>query len=81
MAFLENLEKVPQAWETGAVFLLLQGCLGISFHGTDREIRFTHAFLPEFLPAIQIKNIRKGLGRARIYTNRIRCHDQCDSER
>ena len=50
----------PQAWAAGAVFLLLQACLGISFHGTDREIRFTHPSLPEFLPAIQIKNLRIG---------------------
>ena len=71
----------PQAWAAGAVFLLLQACLGISFHRTDQKIRFTHAFLPEFLPAIQIKILRKVIGRARIYTNRIRCHDQCDSER
>lgn len=48
----------PQAWAAGAVFLLLQACLGISFHGTDREIRITHPSLPEFLPAIQIKNLR-----------------------
>lgn len=50
----------PQAWAAGAVFLLLQACLGISFHGTDREIRFTQPSLPEFLPAIQIKNLRIG---------------------
>ncbi len=50
----------PQAWAAGAVFLLLQACLGISFHGADREIRFTHPTLPEFLPAIQIKNLRIG---------------------
>ncbi len=50
----------PQAWAAGAVFLLLQSCLGISFNGAEQEIRFTHPFLPEFLPAIQIKNLRIG---------------------
>lgn len=50
----------PQAWAAGAVFLLLQACLGISFHGTEREIRFTHPSLPEFLPAMKIKNLRIG---------------------
>lgn len=50
----------PQAWAAGAVFLLLQACLGISFHGANREIRFTHPSLPEFLPAIQIKSLRLG---------------------
>lgn len=50
----------PQAWAAGAVFLLVQSCLGISFQGADREIRFTNPHLPEFLPALQITNLRLG---------------------
>lgn len=50
----------PQAWAAGAVFLLLQACLGISFQGAEREIRFTNAHLPEFLPALHIKNLSIG---------------------
>jgi glycogen debranching enzyme len=50
----------PQAWAAGAVFLLLQACLGISFQGAAREIRFTNPYLPEFLPFLQIKNLRIG---------------------
>ncbi|MGD9852617.1 MAG: glycogen debranching N-terminal domain-containing protein [Nitrospirales bacterium] len=50
----------PQAWAAGAVFLLLQACLGLSFQGDDRKIRFTNPYLPEFLPALQIKNLRMG---------------------
>ena len=29
-------------------------------YGTNREIRFTHPSLPDFLPAIQLKNLRIG---------------------
>ena len=50
----------PQAWAAGAVFLLIQACLGMPFHGTDREIRFIHPSFPEFLPAIQIEIFRIG---------------------
>jgi glycogen debranching enzyme len=50
----------PQAWAAGAVFLLLQACLGISFQGAEREIRFSNPHLPEFLPALHIKNLRIG---------------------
>jgi glycogen debranching enzyme len=53
----------PQAWSTATVFLLLQACLGISF-GQTREgvlqISFSRPFLPEFLPEIQIKNLKVG---------------------
>ncbi|MDR4494139.1 MAG: glycogen debranching N-terminal domain-containing protein [Nitrospirales bacterium] len=50
----------PQAWAAGAVFLLLQACLGMSFQGTEREIRFTNPYLPEFLPFLKITNLRMG---------------------
>ncbi|MFZ1747433.1 MAG: hypothetical protein WBO24_03185 [Nitrospirales bacterium] len=73
----------PQAWASGAVFLLLQSCLGISFHGTKREIRFTHPFLPKSLAALQIKNFRKGNDSAEPYLTRTESDVmiQCDSKK
>jgi glycogen debranching enzyme len=50
----------PQAWAAGAVFLPLQSSLGISFQGAEHVIRFTNPHLPEFLPALQITNLRIG---------------------
>jgi glycogen debranching enzyme len=50
----------PQAWASGAVFMLLQACLGISFHQEKPHIRFTHPILPKFLPWIRIENLRVG---------------------
>jgi glycogen debranching enzyme len=62
----------PQAWAAGAVFLLLQACLGISFQGAEREIRFTNPFLPEFLPFLQIKNLRLGESTADVEFTRTK---------
>ena len=42
------------------MILRLQACLGMPFHGTDREIPFIHPSFPEFLPAIQIEIFRIG---------------------
>ncbi|RMH38110.1 MAG: amylo-alpha-1,6-glucosidase [Nitrospirae bacterium] len=50
----------PQAWASGAVFLLLQACLGLSFDGANREIRLTRPSLPPYLPSLQINNLRIG---------------------
>lgn len=50
----------PQAWASGSVFMLLQACLGISFHREKPQIRFTQPMLPKFLPWIRIENLRAG---------------------
>lgn len=50
----------PQSWAAGAVFLLLQACLGLSFDGPNHAIRLTRPTLPEYLPSLQIKNLRIG---------------------
>jgi glycogen debranching enzyme len=62
----------PQAWAAGAVFLLLQACLGISFRGAEHEIRFTNPYLPEFLPFLQIKNLRLGESTADVEFTRTK---------
>ncbi|HEX7082305.1 MAG TPA: amylo-alpha-1,6-glucosidase [Gammaproteobacteria bacterium] len=53
---------VPQAWASGAVFMLLQACLGISFRQDKPQIRFTQPMLPKFLPWIRLENLRVGDG-------------------
>ncbi len=49
---------LPQAWASGAVFHLLQACLGLSFSATKPQLRFNHPRLPEYLHWIEIKNLR-----------------------
>ncbi|HWO42879.1 MAG TPA: amylo-alpha-1,6-glucosidase [Candidatus Eisenbacteria bacterium] len=50
----------PQAWAAGAVFLLLQSCLGLSIDATESKVSFTSPLLPAFMEKVQIKNLRVG---------------------
>ncbi|QDV68300.1 alpha-glucosidase [Rosistilla carotiformis] len=52
----------PQAWATGAVFLLLQSMLGLEFSPTKPQIRFENPRLPDFLNWVRIQNLRVGEG-------------------
>ena len=47
----------PQAWSAGAVFLLLQACLGLSIRGAERRISFEYPLLPESLKEVRIRNL------------------------
>jgi glycogen debranching enzyme len=47
----------PQAWAAGAVFLLLQGCLGLSVRQADRQIWLHQPQLPPFVPELRITNL------------------------
>lgn len=48
----------PQAWASGAVFLLLQACLGLSIKADDKKVCFDHPALPPFLQEVTIKNLK-----------------------
>jgi glycogen debranching enzyme len=50
----------PQAWSAAAVFLLLQGCLGLTASATDASLCFHYPVLPAFLRDVQIRNLRVG---------------------
>jgi glycogen debranching enzyme len=50
----------PQAWASGAAFLTIQACLGLSIDGRERQVRFEHAYLPEFLPELEIRGLSIG---------------------
>ncbi len=50
----------PQAWSSGAVYLLLAACLGVSIDGTEQRIRFTYPRLPGFLETVWISGLRVG---------------------
>jgi glycogen debranching enzyme len=47
----------PQAWAAGAVFLLLQACLGLSIGALEPRIWFHRPRLPDFLGRITITNL------------------------
>ncbi len=48
----------PQAWAAGAVFMLLQACLGISIDASRRRVIFDRPFLPEGIPELSFKDLR-----------------------
>ncbi len=48
----------PQAWAAGAVFQLLQSCLGLSFATDSPQLRFHHPQLPDYLHRLEIRNLR-----------------------
>src|SRR5204862_4286914 len=50
----------PQAWAAGAVFLLLQACLGLQINGVEQRLTFSHACLPDYLREVWIRKLRVG---------------------
>jgi glycogen debranching enzyme len=50
----------PQAWAAGAVFLLLQACLGLTVLPLQRRLVFSTPVLPEFLKQVTIRKLRVG---------------------
>jgi glycogen debranching enzyme len=52
----------PQAWAAGAVFLLLQACLGLEVCGSESKVIFNKPLLPAFLDKVRISHLRVGEG-------------------
>jgi glycogen debranching enzyme len=50
----------PQAWSAGAVFLLLQACLGLTIRANEATIHFFYPRLPEWLQEVSIHGLRVG---------------------
>ncbi|HEX6563072.1 MAG TPA: amylo-alpha-1,6-glucosidase [Chthoniobacterales bacterium] len=50
----------PQAWAAGAVFLLLQACLGLTIRASEPAIYFFYPRLPESLQKVSIHGLRVG---------------------
>jgi len=50
----------PQAWAAGAVFLLLQACLGLTIRASEATIYFFYPRLPKALPEVSIRDLRVG---------------------
>jgi glycogen debranching enzyme len=64
----------PQSWSAGAVFLMLQACLGLSIDASRREVRFCRPSLPESLSQLTIENLRIGDASADLTLERY-AHD------
>jgi glycogen debranching enzyme len=62
----------PQAWASGAAFLVLQACLGISIDEECRQIVFDRPYLPDGVPQLWIKNLRAGANSVDLQLDRQR---------
>ena len=60
----------PQAWAAGAMFMLLEACLGLSFAPQKKQIRFDGACLPEAVPRLWIKDLRLNDAGVDLYLER-----------
>ena len=65
----------PQAWASGAVFLLLEACLGLSISAPERKLVFSKPLLPPFLPQVTIRDLKVGGARVDLLLTR---HDEGD---
>lgn len=50
----------PQAWASGAVYLLLQACMGMEIYAPEKRIVFKDPFLPRGLDELRIESLRIG---------------------
>jgi glycogen debranching enzyme len=50
----------PQTWSAGAVYLMLQACLGVRADALAKRVSFSHAVLPEEVDWIRILNLSIG---------------------
>ena len=50
----------PQAWAAGAVFLLLQACLGLTIRASEAAIYFFYPHLPKSLEEVSIRGLSVG---------------------
>jgi glycogen debranching enzyme len=53
---------LPQAWAAGAVFMLLQGCLGLSIAGEAAEVEIRNPTLPIGIDRLSVDGLEVGDG-------------------
>jgi glycogen debranching enzyme len=65
----------PQSWASGAVFLLLEACLGLSALASKQRLIFLRPLLPRFLRQVTIRELKVGEARVDLLLTR---HDEGD---
>jgi glycogen debranching enzyme len=61
----------PQAWASGAPFLVLQGMLGILPNAPDGELHVRNPVLPAFLDELTVRNVAVGDARVSLHFARL----------
>ena len=62
----------PQAWASGAVFMLLEAVLGMEVDAPSREVRLRHSRLPASVDRLTLRNLRVGAARLDMELERQR---------
>lgn len=57
----------PQAWASGALFLLLQACLGLEPDAPSRRLTVRNPRLPDFLERLDLAGLRVGQARVSVH--------------
>jgi glycogen debranching enzyme len=61
----------PQAWAAGAVFMLLQACLGLRVDAAMGRLYLDYPHLPEFLTEVRVRRLRVGAGTVDLSFRRV----------
>ena len=62
----------PQAWAAGAVYLVLQACLGLSVDGARQRLELDRPVLPGWLHHLELRGLRVGAGQVDLDLRRHR---------
>jgi glycogen debranching enzyme len=68
----------PQAWASGAFFLLLQACLGLRPDASRRALVISNSHLPPFLDQVDLAGLRVGRSRVSLRFTRHGTRTHCD---
>jgi glycogen debranching enzyme len=60
----------PQSWSAGAVFLLIQSCLGLMIEAAERRVSFVRPMLPDCIPWMLLHALRVGDARVDVRLER-----------
>jgi glycogen debranching enzyme len=68
----------PQAWASGAPFLILTALLGLKPDACKHELNIQNPYLPDFLTYLEIKNLRIGESRVSLEFSRQGARTFCN---
>ena len=72
---------LPQAWSAGAVFMVLQACLGVSIDAFAREVRIDRPTLPREIERLAVRGLPIGASSVDLVFQRTAGHVVASAER
>jgi glycogen debranching enzyme len=68
----------PQAWASGAIYMVLEACLGIAVQAKQKKIVFDQPCLPKTIPFIDFTDLKVGEASVDVKLRRARDHVHVD---